>query len=77
MAQTAANAFPLDDWQFWLASAVAALAVLWLVRAPLRRLLRRKPKPARSRAALTVGGKPLQTDQPSAKRPADPHCSCR
>ena len=57
--------FPVDDWQFWVVSALALVAALWLIRiSPLwtlcLRLTGRKRKAKGSRATLTVGGKPVK-----------------
>lgn len=51
---------PTNDWQFWVVTAAAAVALGWLVR-------RVVPMPGRSkrqrgkRATLTVGGKAVET----------------
>lgn len=47
--------FPAHDWQFWTVTGVFVLAVLWLTRGVLARvILRRKPRPGSRRATLTV-----------------------
>lgn len=57
--------FPIDDWQFWVATAVAAVA-LWAVarmllpRGVIARLLGRPAPGPRRRATLTMDGKPLE-----------------
>ncbi len=55
-------AFPIDDWQFWVVTAAAALAAGWLVRgiarAVLPERLRRRRRGGR-RTTLTVGGRPV------------------
>ncbi len=56
------KSIPIGDWQFWVASAVALLA-LWLV---VKNLLPRewlpfwKRRGKRTKASLTVGGKPVE-----------------
>ncbi|MCC6675699.1 MAG: hypothetical protein IT436_01020 [Phycisphaerales bacterium] len=56
--------FPADDWQFWVATVIAAVA-LWAVarmvlpRGLVSRLLGRPPRGARKRATLTMDGRPL------------------
>ena len=59
--------FPVDDWQFWAATAVAA-ACAWLVMRPLLPSRRKAPdcpgcpsgerraEPASRKATLTIGG---------------------
>ncbi len=57
-------AIPFGDWQFWVATVIALLA-LWLV---LRNLLPpgwmpfSRAKPKQTKASLTVGGKPVERD---------------
>lgn len=56
--------FPADDWQFWVATGIAAVA-LWAVarmilpRGLVSRLLGRRPRGPRRRATLTMEGQPL------------------
>ncbi len=50
----AATAF---DWQFWVATGVAALALAWIVRYVWR--IVRPRKTIRTKATLTVGGEPV------------------
>lgn len=45
----------LIDWQFWLATAVAAFAAWWLVRYLWR--IVRPAKSKRTRVTLTIGGR--------------------
>jgi hypothetical protein len=45
------------DWQFWVATAVAALAFAWIVRYVWRII--RPRKVIRTKATLTVGGETL------------------
>lgn len=54
-----AQAFPIGDWQFWVVTVLALVAVLWLLRnvLPIRRLLGRRKPSAKRRATLTIGGK--------------------
>lgn len=49
---------PLGDWQFWVVSALALLAVLWLARSVLPPGARRKRSGKSTRVSLTIGGKP-------------------
>ncbi len=53
--------FPVHDWQFWVVTAAALVAALWMIRdflpfAALKR--RRKARRHSRRATLTVKGKP-------------------
>ena len=54
--------FPVGDWQFWIATGVVTgviCVVLWKVL-PIRAIrARRQVKKRRSKATLTIGGKPL------------------
>lgn len=52
-------AFPIDDWQFWIATLLSLLALIWLVRGaiPWRVFGRKKG----SRATLTIEGKPTSS----------------
>jgi len=54
--------FPVADPQFWVATGVFVLALLWLARGlpPMSRLGRRRGRGGRARATLTVSGKPLK-----------------
>jgi len=52
--------FPIQDWQFWVVTAIAALALAWLTRnvLPIPILSRRaKAKKTQKRVTLTIGGK--------------------
>lgn len=54
------RAFPVDDWQFWIvttAAIIAAAFVLWRVFGG--RLRRRAGRRTRTRATLTIDGKPV------------------
>ena len=58
---------PVDDWQFWVVSALACVAVLMVVRMVLPPGMMPKPlrrKTGQRRATLTVGGKAV--DQKSS-----------
>lgn len=46
------------DWQFWTATAIAAAAFAWLVRYVWKIVRPRRAK--RTRATLTLGGKPIE-----------------
>lgn len=52
---TAAAGF---DWQFWVATAVCALAFAWLVRYVWR--IVRPPRMKRTKATLTIGGREIE-----------------
>lgn len=61
-AWLAQSGFPVGDWQFWVATAAVALilgVVAWKVLpiAALRR--RRRARAGRTKATLTIGGKPV------------------
>jgi len=45
------------DWQFWAATALAGLAAAWLVR--FLWSIIRPPRSRRTRATLTLNGRPL------------------
>ncbi len=45
------------DWQFWVATAVAALALAWIVRYVWR--IVRPRKAMRTKTTLTIGGEPV------------------
>ena len=52
---------PTHDWQFWVVTAIALIAVLWIARSLARVMLpRRKRRGASKRTTLTVGGKPVE-----------------
>lgn len=51
--------FPAHDWQFWAVTAAFVLAVVWLTRGVIARVVfRRKPSPGTRKAVLTVSAKP-------------------
>lgn len=61
-AGLAQSGFPIGDWQFWVATVVVALIlglVAWKVLpiAALRR--RRRARAGRTKATLTIRGKPV------------------
>lgn len=58
---------PTHDWQFWVVTVAAALALAWLLwkQTPLRRALRRKPADAaRKRVRLTISAPHHPTSEP-------------
>ncbi len=67
---SAISPFPLSDWQFWVATLLALVALGWLLRAliPWRRLLGRKDKKRGRRATLTLERRPLDGSRPGADR---------
>lgn len=56
--------FPLHDWQFWVVTALAALALWWVARSLLPRLRRRKRG---RRATLTIEGAPARSRRRSGR----------
>ncbi len=53
-------ALPISDWQFWLASALALLALAWLLRGvvPIPIVSARRARNKRThRVTLTIAGK--------------------
>lgn len=63
---------PIHDWQFWIATTLAGIALVAVLRAlvpqaAFPKFLRRRPKGRR--ATLTVGGQAVgkSTDPPPAK----------
>ena len=79
LAPILAFAFPVSDWQFWVATAVVGCALVWVVRAvvPISLLTgKRRPPPAK-KVSLTIGGEKA----PAGKAPGrgskrDPDCGC-
>ncbi|MGJ8635329.1 MAG: hypothetical protein ACSHX5_00590 [Phycisphaerales bacterium] len=57
---------PVDDWQFWVVTAVGVIAALWLIRMVLPK------KKKGTRASLTVGGKPVGKATTKSKN----ECNC-
>lgn len=55
--------FPTHDWQFYVATGIALLAILWLFRRFLPGASRRKKRRGR-RASLTIEGRAVPA-QPS------------
>ena len=51
--------FPIHDWQFWVVTALAAVAAAWLVRGLLRFILnqRKGGKAPPKRTTLTIDGR--------------------
>ena len=56
-----AMSLPLGDWQFWVVTLVALIALLWILRGiiPWRRLVGKPAKSRGRKTTLTVGGKPV------------------
>ncbi|MFG0307450.1 MAG: hypothetical protein ACF8Q5_14690 [Phycisphaerales bacterium JB040] len=52
--------FPVDDWQFWVATAGALLALAWIARG-LWRVVRPKARSTRTRVTLTVDRERVRT----------------
>lgn len=54
--------FPVGSVEFWIVTAAFVAALAWLLRGPIRALLRRLrgqgPAVRSRRTSLTVGGKP-------------------
>lgn len=64
---------PVHDWQFWIATTLAAVALIAVLRAlvpqaAFPKFLRRKPKGRR--ATLTVGGQAV--GKPTGSSPTKP-----
>lgn len=58
--ETLAAAFPVHDWQFWVATGLAVLALAWLLKGvlPIPFLSKRaKAKKQTKHVSLTIGGK--------------------
>lgn len=53
-------AFPVDDWQFWVATAVFLACVVWILRSLPIPFIGKKRRRTRQKATLTVGGKPVE-----------------
>lgn len=50
-------AMPWSDWQFWVGTAAALAAAVWLLRGVIaRRVLKRQPV-ARTKVGLTIEGR--------------------
>ena len=62
--------FPIHDWQFWVATAIALAAAGWLLYAVAPWGRRRRSRRAGTRARLTVGGRPVG----EAERPPGREC---
>ncbi len=62
------SAFPIGDWQFWIATAIFVIAAIWLLRPilPIPFLKRRRGGGRRQKATLTIEGK---VAPPTMKKP--------
>lgn len=62
--------FPTHDWQFFAATGIAILAILWLFRRFLPGAKQRKRRRGR-RTSLTIEGLPVETHStpPAIQRP--------
>lgn len=49
---------PVDDWQFWVVTALVLIAAAWMTRGLWSG--RHKSKGQQRRATLTIGGKPVE-----------------
>jgi hypothetical protein len=56
--------FPVHDWQFWVATAIAAAAAGWLIYTVAPFGKRRRRRKAGTRASLTIGGRPVGQPAP-------------
>lgn len=52
--------FPVDDWQFWVATAIFLIALGWILRTLPIPIIGKKRTRKRHKATLTVGGKPVE-----------------
>lgn len=53
--------FPVDDWQFWVVTALVLLAAAYIAhRVVPARFLPWKKRPKGRSATLTIGGKPVE-----------------
>ncbi|MFG0273600.1 MAG: hypothetical protein ACF8QF_00935 [Phycisphaerales bacterium] len=52
--------FPVDDWQFWVATAIFLACAVWILRSLPIPIIGKKRKRTRQKATLTVGGKPVE-----------------
>ncbi len=49
---------PIDDWQFWVTTLCALVALIFLIRAlGIWKLIRKKRRVTSTRVSLTVGGR--------------------
>ena len=62
---TLAAAFPIDDWQFWVVTALFIGAILWLARGILPWSKKRRAK--KTRVTLTVGGRTPDASEPQRR----------
>jgi len=55
---------PVDDWQFWVATAIFLFAAAWLLRGvlpiPILSRGKRRHKRGERKATLTISGKPIE-----------------
>ena len=52
---------PTHDWQFWVVTVIAVIALLWLGRSVMRVALpRKKRRGVAKRTTLTMGGKAVR-----------------
>lgn len=58
--------FPMYDWQFWVVTAIAAIAVAYILWQVVPRVIGRKGKSRK--ATLTIAGKPVTPDSRIPKR---------
>ncbi|MDQ7012356.1 MAG: hypothetical protein Q9O74_00495 [Planctomycetota bacterium] len=52
--------FPVGDWQFWVVTAIALVAVVWLGRRLLPKRFFRSRRRGAKPATLTISGKPVE-----------------
>lgn len=52
--------FPVGDWQFWIVTAIALVAFVWLGRRLLPKRLLNSPCRGTKPATLTISGKPVE-----------------
>lgn len=52
--------FPIDNWQFWVATVIFLGAVWWVLRSLPIPFLKRRKRRGRQKATLTIGGKPME-----------------
>jgi len=55
--------FPVDDWQFWVATGGVLIAGAWIVRG-LWRVVRPKSRTTKTRVTLTVDRERVRTRTP-------------
>jgi len=52
--------FPIDNWQFWIATLIFLAAVAWVLRSLPIPFLKRRRSRGRQKATLTIGGKSIE-----------------